>query len=981
MSTPETFDDAAGSEIAIIGMAGRFPGAADVAAFWQNLRDGVESIRLLTDEELVAAGLDLAATRQPNYVRAVPVLADIDLFDAAFFGYTPREAEIMDPQQRFFLECSAQALEDAGYDPDRYRGPIGVYAGVSMSSYLINLYSNREFLKTASSFQITIGNDKDHLPTRVSYKLNLRGPSITVQTTCSTSLVAVHLACQSLLNGECDMALAGGVSIKVPQHAGYVYQPDNINSPDGHCRPFDAKAQGTVKGSGVGVVVLKRLADALADGDHIAAVIKGSALNNDGSLKVGYTAPSIEGQAQVIADALSLAEVEADSIGYIEAHGTATAIGDPIEIAALTKAFRATTRAKNFCAVGSVKSNIGHLDAAAGVAGLIKTVLALQHRQLPPSLHYEQPNPKIDFANSPFYVNATLSEWTTDGAPRRAGVSSFGIGGTNAHVIVEEAPAPADSSAARPAQLLLLSAKTASALEAATANLAEHLRRQPAAQLADVAYTLQVGRKAFNHRRALVCRDAADALDALATMDAGRVQTAVLTPGARSVVFMFPGQGAQTVNMGRALYEQEAAFRAEVDRCAELLKAELELDLRTVLYPRAEESEAARARLTETWLTQPALFVVEYALAQLWLSWGVKPAALIGHSIGEYVAACLAGVFSLEDALRLVAARGRLMQQLPAGAMLAVPLGEDELTALLTPQLSLAAVNAPGLCVAAGPAAAIAELEERLRAQGVAARRLQTSHAFHSAMMEPMLAAFTARVERVKLKPPQIPYISNVTGARITPEEATDAHYWTKHLRQTVRFAAGVATLLSGAPSVLLEVGPGQTLSTLVRRQVQGADTPGVVASLARRTGAQTDAEDVLKALGQLWLRGVSVDWAGFYSNEQRRRVPLPTYPFERQRYWVGPGTSTATGTPQAEVAPASLPATEAAHASEVVQETIIAQVFKEQTSEPAVAAAAQPNGAGQTAQPDDARQQIVSEQLRLMAEQLAVLRRRGAHT
>ncbi|HYY41198.1 MAG TPA: type I polyketide synthase, partial [Pyrinomonadaceae bacterium] len=566
------------------------------------------------------------------------------------------------------------------------------------------------------------------------------------QTTCSTSLVAVHLACQSLLNGECDMALAGGVSIKVPQQAGYVYQPDNINSPDGHCRPFDAKAQGTVKGSGVGVVVLKRQADALADGDHIAAVIKGSALNNDGSLKVGYTAPSIEGQAQVIADALSLAEVEADSIGYIEAHGTATAIGDPIEIAALTKAFRATTRAKNFCAVGSVKSNIGHLDAAAGVAGLIKTVLALQHRQLPPSLHYEQPNPKIDFANSPFYVNAKLNEWTTDGAPRRAGVSSFGIGGTNAHVIVEEAPAPADSSAPRRAQLLLLSAKTASALDAATANLAEHLRRQPAAQLADVAYTLQVGRKAFNHRRALVCRDAADALDVLATMDAGRVQTAVLTPGARSVVFMFPGQGAQTVNMGRALYEQEATFRAEVDRCAELLKAELELDLRTVLYPRAEESDAAGARLTETWLTQPALFVVEYALAQLWLSWGVRPTAMIGHSIGEYVAACLAGVFSLEDALRLVAARGRLMQQLPAGAMLAVPLGEEELTTLLTPQLSLAAVNAPGLCVAAGPSAAIAELEERLRGQGVAARRLHTSHAFHSAMMEPMLAAFTARV-------------------------------------------------------------------------------------------------------------------------------------------------------------------------------------------------------------------------------------------
>ena len=977
MTTPETFNEPAESEIAIIGMAGRFPGADDVASFWQNLRAGVESISILTDEELAAAGLDLAVTRQPNYVRAAPVLADIELFDAAFFGYTPREAEIMDPQQRFFLECAWRALESAGYDPDRYRGAIGVYAGVSMSSYLINLYSNRALLRAASTFQITIGNDKDHLPTRVSYKLNLRGPSVTVQTTCSTSLVAVHLACQSLLSGECDMALAGGVSIKVPQKAGYLYQPDNINSPDGHCRPFDAKAQGTIRGSGVGVVVLKRLAEARADGDHVAAVVKGSALNNDGALKVGYTAPSVEGQAQVIAEALSIAGVEADSIGYVEAHGTATAIGDPIEVAALTKAFRATTRQKNFCALGSVKSNIGHLDAAAGVAGLIKTVLALQHKQLPPSLHFEQPNPKIDFASSPFYVNATLSEWAAAGTPRRAGVSSFGIGGTNAHAVLEEAPAPPAADASRPWQLLLLSAKTGAALDAATANLAAYLRQHPEAELADVAYTLQVGRRAFNHRRMLVCRDLADALAALETTDAQPVLTAVQQTGAPAIVFMFPGQGAQTVNMGLALYGQEATFRAEVDRCAEGLHAHLGLDLRTVLYPQAAPSDDTRRQLNQTWLTQPALFVVEYALARLWMSWGVRPAALVGHSIGEYVAACLAGVLSLEDALALVAARGRLMQQLPAGAMLAVQLGETELAARLGPQLSLAAVNAPGLCVASGPEAAIADLEQRLSAEGVAARRLQTSHAFHSAMMEPMLATFTAQVQRLRLSPPQIPYVSNVTGDWITPAEATDAHYWAKHLRQTVRFAAGLAELRKEANCVLLEVGPGQTLSTLAKRQAQQAGAPAVVASLPRRQAGQADAEDLLRALGQLWLRGTAVDWAGFYAAERRRRVPLPTYPFERQRYWIGPEPFGAEQSPPKDAAPATTPA-QTPRAAEVEQQTIAQQARTQQTPAPV---AAQTNETGRRVSEADARQRIVTEQLRLMAEQLAVLRRRGAQT
>ncbi|MFQ5930187.1 MAG: type I polyketide synthase, partial [Acidobacteriota bacterium] len=761
MNNSDIFEHLQGTEIAIIGVVGRFPGAKNLDRFWQNLQNGVESISFLSDQELVSSRIDPAVLNNPNYVKAAAVIEDVELFDASFFGFTPREAEITDPQHRFFLECAWEALENAGYDPGRYEGSIGVYAGVANSSYLLNnLFPNRDLIASVGDFQIGIGNDGDYLTTRVSYKLNLKGPSINVQTTCSTSLVAVHVACQSLLNRECDMALAGGVTISVPQRVGYWYQEGGIMSPDGHCRAFDAKAKGTIGGSGVGIVVLKRLQDALTDGDYIHAVIKGSAANNDGSLKVGFTAPSVEGQAEVIAEALAMAEVEPETITYIEAHGTGTELGDPIEIAALTQAFRTSIDKKGFCAIGSVKSNIGHLDSAAGVASLIKTVLALKHKMIPPSLHFEQPNPKIDFANSPFYVNTTLREWQADGTPRRAGVSSFGIGGTNAHVILEEAPLTEASGPSRPWQLLVLSAKTGSALETATTNLREYLQQQPDLKLADVAYTLQVGRQGLSHRRMLVCRDIDDAVTALEALDPRRVFTHFQDARQVPVAFMFPGQGAQYVNMGLELYQIEPAFRDHIDYCSELLKRHLGLDLRDVLYPSEEQAEVATQKLKQTFITQPALFVIEYALAQLWMQWGVYPQAMIGHSIGEYVAACLAEVFSLEDGLALVAARGRLMQQLPGGAMLAVPLPQREVESLLGEHLSLAAINEPSLCVVSGPTEAVDSLEAQLAEKEIAGRRLHTSHAFHSEMMDPILEPFTEQVGRIELNPPKIPYIS-----------------------------------------------------------------------------------------------------------------------------------------------------------------------------------------------------------------------------
>jgi len=900
-----------GLEIAVVGMAGRFPGAKNVEEFWRNLRHGVESITFFTDEELKASGIDPASYGAPDYVKAAGIIEDIDKFDAAFFGYNPREAALMDPQHRLFLECAWEALENAGYDAERYEGAIGVYAGVGVNSYLLNnLMANPAQLGAAVSLPVAIGNDKDFLSTRVSYKLNLRGPAFTVQTACSTSLVATHLACQSLLNGECDLALAGGVLVQVPHKAGYVYQEGGTYSPDGHCRAFDANANGTTNGNGVAIVVLKRLQEALAAGDRVCAVIKGSAINNDGSDKVGFTAPSVNGQAQVITEALAVAGVEPETVSYIETHGTGTNLGDPIEIAALIQAFRGRTDKKNFCAIGSVKTNIGHTDAAAGAAGLIKTVLALQHQEIPPSLHFEKPNPKIDFANSPFYVNAKLAEWETNpaGARRRAGVSSFGIGGTNAHVVVEEAPVAEPSSSSRSHQLLVLSAKTNSALEKATANLAEYLAQhrdtdrslkfdqpanrrtgQPANSLADVAFTLQTGRKRFNHRRTVVCGSVDEAVAALSNRDPKRVLTRFQSAGESAIAFMFPGQGAQYVNMGLELYQTEAVFREQVDRCCDCLKPHLGFDLRRVLYPPAGDEETATQELKQTYITQPALFVMEYAMAQLWMDWGVRPQAMIGHSIGEYVAACLAEVFSLDDALMLVAKRGRMMQNLPGGAMLAVPLPVEQVEAMLNGKLSLAAINEFSSCVVSGPNEAVNEFEALLAAKVAGCRRLQTSHAFHSAMMDEILDAFVAEMRRVKLQAPKIPYLSNVTGAWITAKDATEPNYYARHLRQTVRFAEGVKELLKEPDRVLLEVGPGRTLSTLAESPRDKKSAPTIISSMRHPHDQQSDAAFLLKALGKLWLAGAPVDWSGFYANEKRRRVALPTYPFERQRCWIAP--------------------------------------------------------------------------------------------
>ncbi len=882
--------------IAIVGMAGRFPGASNIEEFWQNLCHGIESISFFTEEELKAAGESSSALKDPHYVPARGILEDVESFDAAFFGFYPREAQLMDPQHRLFLECAWEALENAGYDPDNYEGVVGVFGGAGINSYLLSLLAtNRGELSSAEVYQLAIGNHNDFLATRVSYKLNLKGPSITLQTACSTSLVAVHMACRSLLGYQCDMALAGGVTINWPQKRGYLFQEGMILSPDGHCRAFDAKAQGTVAGNGVGIVVLKRLADAIADGDHIYAVIKGSAVNNDGSLRVGFTAPGVEGQADVIATAQAFAGVEPETITYIETHGTGTPLGDPIEIAALTQVFRQGTNAKGFCAIGSVKTNVGHLDTAAGVAGLIKTALALKYKLIPPSLNFEQPNPKIDFHNSPFYVNTKLSEWKASASPRRAGVSSFGIGGTNAHVVLEEAPAISGSENSRPWQLLVLSAKTASALDTATANLAAYLKKHPKLNLADVAYTLQVGRKAFNHRRMVVCQSLEDAQVALEKRDPKRVfsSSQAQESGARPVAFMFSGQGAQYVNMGRELYQIEPTFREIVDYCSEFLQPYLNVDLRQVLYPHPENSigndsdQPNTQQLNQTRLTQPALFVIEYALARLWMEWGIVPQAMIGHSIGEYVAACLAGVFSLEEALTLVAVRGNLMQSMPGGAMLSVSLAETELHSLLGQRLSIAAVNSPSSCVVSGPHDAIAQFEQQLNERGITSRRLYTSHAFHSEMMEPILESFTREVEKVNLKPPQIPYLSNFTGTWITAEEATDPTYYAKHLRDTVRFSDGVGELLNDPNRILLEVGPGQTLSTLARQQQNGASRRVILSSMRHPHEQHSDIAFVLNTLGKLWLAGVKVNWLGLYAKEQRLRIPLPTYPFEGQRYCV----------------------------------------------------------------------------------------------
>jgi amino acid adenylation domain-containing protein len=868
--------------IAIVGMAGRFPGARDVDALWRNLRDGVESISFFDADWTPPDG---GFYRVPAH----GLLEGADLFDAAFFGYSPREAELMDPQQRLFLECAWEALESAGHTPEAFPGAIGVFGGASKNDYLARLFDAGVLREPVGSQLSSLGNDRDNLTLRVSYKLDLEGPSLNVQTTCSTSLVAVHLAAQSLLAGECDMALAGGVSVGGNSRDGYFYRPGDVLSPDGHCRAFDARAAGSVDADGVAIVVLKRLADALAAGNHVHAVLKGSGINNDGAGKVGFMAPRMASQSRLVRTVLDRAGVPAETITFVEAHGTATALGDPIEVAALTAAFRARTDRRGFCALGSLKTNIGHTNSASGAAGLIKAALALEHRQIPPTLHYETPNPEIDFAGSPFFVNTRLLDWEVPaGTPRRAAINSFGVGGTNAHVVLEEAPAPAPRLETGGWRLLTLSARSGAALDVATANLALHLERHPALPLDDVAFTLQLGRRAFDHRRAVLCRDLDEAAGALGLLDAGRTATSLASRRA-AAVFLFPGQGAQTPGAGAGLYAAEPLFKAEIDRCAELLLPHLGRDVREILFA----TEAAGIEGTE--LAQPALFALEWALARTWMAWGVTPQAMLGHSLGEYVAATLAGVFSLPDALALVAARGRLIQSLPGGAMLAVPLPAAELEPLLDTDLALAAINGPSRCVLSGPEEAIAALQDRLARRGVAGRRLAVSHAFHSSMMDPILPAFAAEVRKVELRPPTIPFLSNLTGRWIQAAEATDPDYWVRHLRGTVRFAEGMAELLEDPARVFLEIGPGRTLTGFAQssaRQVRAgqAPTPPVTALPSLPQPSETALPEpayALFTLGHLWTEGIAVDWPALHAGADRRRVPLPTYPFERKRFWV----------------------------------------------------------------------------------------------
>ena len=893
----EPMDDYANA-VAIIGMSGRFPDADDLATFWSNIRNGRDAVKPLSEAELLRSGADAAQLNDPQFVKLASELKGIELFDAEFFGITPREAQAMDPQHRLFMECVWQALEHAGYDPDAYRGAIGLYAGTAMSAYLFsNIMPNAAFLASADARQLQMVNDKDFLCGRIAYELNLRGPAVTVQTACSTSLVAVHIACQSVLSGECDIALAGGVSIQAMEKRGYQHVEGGLLSADGHCRAFDVNASGIITGNGLGVVVLKTLANAIADGDTIHAVIRGTAINNDGRDKASFAAPSLDGQAAVILEAQAVAGVDADSISYIEAHGTGTLLGDPIEVGALREAFEASTSRKEFCALGSLKSNVGHLDVAAGVAGLIKTVLALKHKEIPPTLHVTQPNPHIRFEHSPFFVNTQLRNWPVLTGPRRAGVSSFGIGGTNAHVIVEEAAAVASAPATRQAQLLVLSARTPAALERASADLADFLEGAGEVHLADLAHTLQVGRRGFKSRRSLCCTEVAQAVSALRSV----APTQRVVDGEPAIVFMFPGGGTQYAGMAQELYQSEPVFRGIVDECAALLMPILGSDLRHTLFPAAEHKAAAQAQIDKTHFALSALFTVEYALAKQFNAWGIHAQAMVGHSLGEYVAACLAGVFTLADALAIVAERGRLIASQPTANMLAVLAAPGEIEPKLGKDAWLACVNGAAACTISGTPEATEALAQQFDAEGVDYQLLRTWPGSHSGLMQPILDEFRTKFAGVTLRAPSIPYLSNLSGDWITPEQATDPEYWVAHLRQPVQFGRCLATLRENPANIYVEVGVGHTLVNLLKRDMGGAKPAPTVECIARRDDGGDSLLSVVAALGQLWSYGASVDWAAFHGKEARRRIPLPTYPFERKRYWIdAPAAAAAASNPGA---------------------------------------------------------------------------------
>jgi acyl transferase domain-containing protein len=880
-----------GLEIAVIGMAGRLPGARNISEFWENLENGVESIAFFSDEELQKNGVGAAALEHPGYVRAKGVLEEIEYFDPAFFNFTPGEAELMDPQLRVFLECAWHALEDGGYDPGSHDGAIGLYAGNAINHYWIakTMFNKKYYL--FGQFKADLLNT--HFSTQVSYHLNLKGPGLTIQTACSTSLVTIHQACLALLSSECDMALAGGVSLSLPQQSGFIFQEGMVGSPDGHCRPFDARGKGTISGSGAGVVLLKRLEDAQEDGDHIYALIKGSAINNDGVRKVGYTAPSVEGQAEAIRAAYVMAEVEPAEVSYIETHGTATELGDPVEMEALSMVFHDAP--PQSIAIGSVKSNLGHLDSASGVTGFIKTALSLHHRRIPASLHFETPNPKIGFKGGPFYVNTGLQEWQSqNGGPLRAGVSSFGLGGTNAHVVLEEYR---DKAAAEPSppmrehMLMLLSGHTAAGLERQTENLSGYLEQLEDPLFPDAAYTLQTGRKPLPYRRMLLCSNREEALDLL--KDKGRkvktFHTRTVNP---PVVFLFSGQGAQYAEMGMDLYRKEKDFRLEMDRCFDILKSLVDMDLKEVLYINPPEDEEELGELlNRTEITQPVVFAFEYALAKLLMKWGIRPAAMTGYSMGEYLAACISGVFSLEDALKLVVARGKLMQQTPAASMLSVPLPEEQVSELLVPGdgVTIAIRNGPTTIVT-GETAAIDTFEEQMKQKRLLCAPVNMGHAVHSPLMESIRGAFEGEVAAFTLNAPQIPYVSNVTADWISAEEAADPGYYGRHMCGTVRFSESIDRLLTMENAVFVEIGPGRLLSNILRQHAQESGQPArhrVVNVVKHQQEKAPDDYYLAAKLGELWLYGVNIDWQAFYGEEKRRKLSLPLYEFEKKRFWI----------------------------------------------------------------------------------------------
>lgn len=878
--------------IAVVGMAGRFPGAESVSAFWRNLRLGVESIVDLSEDELLDSGVTEQTLAHRSYVRRAALMTGIDEFDADFFGFTPSTARTLDPQHRLFLQSAWHALEDAGLDPGEIEQTVGVFGTSSTSGYLLhNLMSQYDpmmVIGQGASFDmvnLSLQNDKDHLATRVAHQLNLRGPAISVATACSSSLVAVHLACQSLLNGECDIALAGGSSIRIPHRVGYWYEPGTMVTPTGHCRPFDVRSDGTIFGSGVGIVVLKPLIDAVDDGDRIHAVIRGSALNNDGATKMTYAAPTAIGQAEVIAEAHAVAGVDASTIGYVETHGTGTPLGDPIEIEGLRQAFDlAEQKRSGPCYIGSVKSNIGHLETAAGIAGLIKAILCLKHRAIPPTLHYTSPNPELHLDRSPFLVRSEDGQWDWDGI-RRAGVSSFGVGGTNAHVVLEEAPASAPAPAPAPdgPQVLLLSARTAEALSQARATLADELSSGDV-DLADAAYTLERRRKE-PHRLAAVVGDAEDAVAVLGNAEhdnvfGGQGPDAAAEAAEDRVVFLFPGQGAQHIGMARGLYDTEPVFAEHFDACATAFGQELGYDLR------AEVFDGAGRDLERTDRAQPALFTVEYALAKLIESYGVRPSALAGHSIGEYAAAAFAGVFDLPTAVKAVSMRARLMHASARGVMVAVALSPEAVAEYLSDDVDLATVNDPGNCVVAGSEEAIRAFQARLAEKGIVARRVRTAHAFHSRLMDPVIPEFSAFMSRLPMNPPRITLLSNVTGAPMSDSEATDPNTWARQIRATVRFADELDLLLSDPNRVVVEVGPGGALTSSAVRHPKWSADHRAVRLMRHQAQNRSDRDTFLLALGQLWAAGVDVDWTPL-TGTSRQLISLPGYPFERQRHWI----------------------------------------------------------------------------------------------